>query len=400
MQPLHGKGMSIWKIAACEGGEAAAIAKRAQDSGIRHVHIKVADGTNPSNGQPASALPKVVAALKQAGIQVWGWHFLYGIRSGQNQAKAEADRAIAQIKALGLDGYALDFENTGNPQFTWNGAPAVATTFMNTLRAGVGADYPVAAKSHALITRFGTDNIPLQPQVPFDAFVQQCNYLIPQVYWVFDTPERRLRESFRQYTSRWPDKVFAPYGAAYGEKQGNGKFWEATPDEIRKFMDVARELDSAAVAFYSWDYAGLKPALWDAIASYDWPAESGLPPQPPPGGIQPEVLPSDRILELFDALNARNVEAIVALYSEQAAYVTARQTVQGHAAIRAAYTNFLNTLPDARFTVLSAEDVGITSGHFKWSATSSAGNITNGEDTLGLFEGLIINHSTTFTLTA
>lgn len=400
MQPLHGKGMSIWKIAACEGGEAAAIAKRAQDSGIRHVHIKVADGTNPSNGQPASALPKIVAALKQAGIQVWGWHFLYGIRSGQNQAKAEADRAIAQIKALGLDGYALDFENTGNPQFTWNGAPAVATTFMNTLRAGVGADYPVAAKSHALITKFGTDNIPLQPHVPFDAFVQQCNYLIPQVYWVFDTPERRLRESHRQYTSRWPDKVFAPYGAAYGEKQGNGKFWEATPDEIRKFMDVARELDSAAVAFYSWDYAGLKPALWDAIANYDWPAATDLPPQPPPGGIQPEVLPSDRILELFDALNARNVEAIVALYSEQAAYVTARQTVQGHAAIRAAYTNFLGTLPNARFTVLSAEDVGITSGHFKWSATSSAGNITNGEDTLGLFEGRIINHSTTFTLTA
>lgn len=400
MQPLQGKGMSIWKIAACEGGDAAAIAKRAKDSGLQHVHIKVADGTNPSNGQPASALPKIVAALKQAGVQVWGWHFLYGIRSGQNQAKAEADRAIAQINALSLDGYALDFENTGNPQFTWNGAPAVATTFMNTLRAGVGPDYPVAAKSHALITKFGTDNIPLQPQVPFDAFIQQCNYLIPQVYWVFDTPERRLRESHRQYTSRWPDKVFAPYGAAYGEKQGNGKFWEATPDEIRKFMDIARELNSAAVAFYSWDYAGPKPALWDAIANYDWPAEGGPPPQTPPGGGQPDVLPSDRIIEMFDALNARNVEALVALYSEQGAFVTARQTVQGPEAIRVAYTNLLNSLPNARFTIISVEDVGLTSGHFKWSAISTAGNIADGEGTLGLFEGRIMNHSLTFTVKA
>jgi hypothetical protein len=72
--------------------------------------------------------------------------------------------------------------------------------------------------------------------------------------------------------------------------------------------------------------------------------------------------------------------------------------VQGHDAIRAAYTNFLNSLPNATFTVLSAEDVGITSGHFKWSASSSAGNIDDGADTLGLLEGRIINHSMTFTL--
>lgn len=401
MQPLTGKGISIWKIAACEGGNAQAIVDKAKAAGLRHVHIKVADGVGTINTQIPGALQAVVSGLQQAGIQVWGWHFLYGVRNGQNQAKAEADRAVAQIKALKLDGYALDFENTGNPQFRWIGAPALATTFMNALRAGVGPDYPIAAKSHALITKFGTDNAPTQPDVPFDAFIQQCNYLIPQVYWVFDTPERRLRESHRQYTSRWPGKLFAPYGAAYGEKQTNGKFWEVTPEEIKQFMDVALQLKSPAVAFYSWDYAGGKPALWNAIANYAWPADGGAPapkpqpPQPQPAGVLP--LPSDRVLELFDGLNARNLDAIMAVYDEHATHVTASATIQGQAAIRAFYTDLLNKFPNGKFSATSMEDVAATSGRFKWTATSGAAQVADGDDTLGLDGGRIVYHMTTYT---
>jgi hypothetical protein len=83
--------------------------------------------------------------------------------------------------------------------------------------------------------KFGTDNVPMQPAIPFDAFIENCNYLIPQIYWVFDTPDKRFKESYRQYSKRYPGKPFVPYGAAYGEKQPNGKFWEARVQELLIF---------------------------------------------------------------------------------------------------------------------------------------------------------------------
>src|SRR5574341_589390 len=99
---LQGKGMSIWRIAACEGGNAQAMVKRATAVGLRHVHIKVADGVSQSNQPGQNTLAEVVAALKGAGLEVWGWHFLYGTKGGQVVAAQEADRAIQQIKTLGL----------------------------------------------------------------------------------------------------------------------------------------------------------------------------------------------------------------------------------------------------------------------------------------------------------
>ncbi len=395
---IEGKGMSIWRIAACEGGNPQAIVQQAQTAGLRHVHIKVADGVNPSNHQPAGALKAIVDALKGAGVKVWGWHFLYGTQSGVNIATREADRAIQQIADLGLDGYALDFENTGNPKFSWNGGPALATAFMNRLRGAVGANYPIGAKSHALMFRVGTDDRPYQPQIPFDAFIEQCNVLIPQVYWVFDTPERRLRESYRQYTKRYPGRFFAPYGAAYGEGQPNGRFWEASPAEITQFMDLAQEMKFAAVAFYSWDYCSSKnPRLWEPIVQYQWkdtaPPGPGTPP--PPGGQPPA---SEFILQLIAALNARDLTKVTAVYNPNAALVTARGIFQGHANIRAFYTQLLNDLPNGRFALTSASDIGPTTCRYLWTAASPVATIADGNDTVGTLGTGLEYHSMFYTL--
>jgi len=404
---LQGKGMSVWKIAACEGGNAQAMIKRAQSAGIRHVHIKVADGASPSNQPGQNSLPEVVAALKGAGLEVWGWHFLYGTKSGQVIAAQEADRAIRQIKDLGLDGYALDFENTGNPQFSWNGGPQVARTFMTRMREALGPDYPIGAKSHALMFKFGTDNVPMQPAIPFDAFIENCNYLIPQIYWVFDTPDKRFRESYRQYSKRYPGKPFVPYGAAYGEKQPNGKFWEASPAEITRFMELAEELNFPACAFYSWDYCSSKnPGLWVPITAYVWkgaaapasaqPAHTGttqpIPAGPQPAGTSPAGMPTHFIA----ALNARNVDALMALYAPEATHVNAQRTTQKADEIRAFYADLLNRLPAARFALTGVSEVGPASIQFNWTAANATDSITDGNDTIGVVDGRITYHTTTF----
>jgi hypothetical protein len=400
---IQGKGMSIWRIEACENGNAQAIVQRANAVGLRHVHIKVADGINASNSQPSGALQNICAALKGEGLEVWGWHFTYGIQNGQNIAVKEAERALQMIEQLQLDGYSLDMENTGNPKFSWNGGPDVARALMRRLRQGTGPDYPIAAKSHALMFRFGTDSPSIQPTVPFDAFIESMNVLIPQVYWVFDTPDRRLRESHRQYAKRYPGKVFAPYGAAYGEQQPNGKFWEATPAEITRFMEIAQELGFPGVAFYSWDYCSRKnPKLWEPITQFQW-KDTRMPepsqPTPTPQPEEGQLLASDLILQLFEALNANNPDAASALYNPNAALVTPQRTIQGQANIRAFYADLLSQLPGAQFTLGAADDTSPTTCRYQWSAAAANGRTaTDGIGNIGVRNGRMEFHSLNFTL--
>jgi hypothetical protein len=78
---LTGKGFFIWKIRDCEGGSASAIASAAADAGLSHVLIKIADGMNQYNVDSTTGndyVPAVVQALHAAGIQAWGWHYVYG----------------------------------------------------------------------------------------------------------------------------------------------------------------------------------------------------------------------------------------------------------------------------------------------------------------------------------
>jgi hypothetical protein len=378
---ISGKGISIWQLQQCEGGDVGRMVARAVTADLRHVHIKVADGIHPANAQLKGLLPAAVAAFRAAGLKVWGWHFLYGILAGRNVAVQEAENALRQIEALGLDGYALDFENTGNPRFSWRGGPVVANALMQRLRAGLGPDYAIAAKSHGFMFRHGSDNRPLQPQIPFDAFIEHCTVLMPQVYWVRDTPERRLPESLRQYTTRYPGKPFIPTGSAYGERQADGRAWSAQPAEITAFLDLAQGHGLPAVGFYSWNSAARTPGLWDAIAAYTWRDNA----------VKHEHAPLSLVDQLFGQLQTRNLEGVVALYEPQAALVTAQRTVQGHAAIRDFFRQQLD-----QYTALVAERVETLSAQnlrYAWRAIDRIGGAVTGIGHLAHSSGRIAYHS-------
>ena len=105
---LSGKGFFIWQIPNCEGGDAQKIAAEAKTAGLSHVLIKIADGIYTYNydwAQHVDLAFPVAQALRAEGIQVWGWHYVYG-----NSPTAEADIAIKRIKELSLDGYVIDAE--------------------------------------------------------------------------------------------------------------------------------------------------------------------------------------------------------------------------------------------------------------------------------------------------
>jgi len=123
---LEGKGFFIWKIRDCENGDRNAIANLALQANFTHVLIKVADGIYGYNIEPngTDLAPPVVRALQSKGLQVWGWHYLYG-----DNPIGEANKAIQRIDQLNLDGYTLDVEG----EYKEPGKRLAARNFMDLL---------------------------------------------------------------------------------------------------------------------------------------------------------------------------------------------------------------------------------------------------------------------------
>jgi hypothetical protein len=360
---VQGKGFYIWQISRCEGGNAQAIGNAAVASGLSHVLIKIADGTSAYNiVNGVDLVPPVVSALRARGISPMGWHYVYGYNP-----EGEADIAIQRLNQLGLDAYIVDAE----AQYKEPGKEVAAHIYMQRLRNAL-PDFPMALSTY----RFPT----YHPAFPFEAFLTYVDVNMPQVYWVLaDNPGEQLVRCVREYEAIAPYRPIIPTGSAY--IQGD---WRPTPDQIIEFMQTAQTLNLSAANFWEWGHTRLyAPELWDTVAAYNWP----------PGG------PVEDITVLYiNALNSHNVEQVVALYNANAVHVTSERTVKGLDAIRAWYGHLLTSLlPGATFSLVEVTS-RLGSRRFTWTATSSAGAVTDGSDAFGLVAGKITYHYTHFTI--
>lgn len=359
---LYGKGIFTWQLPHCEGGDPGAIAARARAADLTHVLIKIADtvyefGIDRYN---RDLNPPVVAALRGQGIDVWGWHYVKG-----DDPVREAQVAVRRVQSLGLDGYVIDAE----VEYKQAGKANAARAFMEALRAGL-PDTPIALSSF----RFPS----YHPELPWSAFLEKCDYNMPQVYWVqAHNSDAQLARSAQEFSRLTPSRPVVPTGSAYGE---NG--WRATADDLQRFFQKAVELGLTAASAYSWDWAGApgNEDLWNAIAGFQWPA----PPRP-------------EIAELLvSALNGGDAAEAAGLYHENAAHVTAAQTLSGRSAIAGWYRHLLGRLlPGARFELTGHSGEG-SSRHFTWTAAGPTGTVLDGNDTLGLRDGKIQYHYTYF----
>jgi hypothetical protein len=197
-------------------------------------------------------------------------------------AVEEADIAADRVQALGLAGFAADLEETGNPVWTWHGDEVDCRNYMTRLRERLGSDFPIAASDFPIAAcshRFPrTYQWTEEWQRLWNEFMPRCNYAMPQVYWLqAHNAADQLQTSYDQYRQLWPHLTYVPVGAAYGEGG-----WTATPEEVRQFLQKARDLNLPAVSFWSWQHARNDPhnpdypgtELWDAIAAFDWSVES------------------------------------------------------------------------------------------------------------------------------
>ena len=363
---IEGKGCFIWRIKNCEGGNPQAIAARAVEAEFTHVLVKIADGTFTYNydwDQNVDLVPPLIQALKNQGIQVWGWHYVYG-----DAPVGEARKAIERLRELNLDGYVIDAE----AEYKDPAKKTAARRFMSQLRAGL-PDFPIALTSY----RFPS----YHPQLPWREFLEKCDFNMPQVYWEFNNnPAVQLTRCVREFQDMTPFRPILPIGPAY--RRGS---WAPTPEEVTAFLETTKQLNLKAASFWEWSAVRKEEQLptWVAIRDYSWAAGP---------------IPSDIAERYIAALNGHDPARLVALYAPNAAHVTSSSTKTGHAAIRAWYQSFFNmVLPNAVFTLTGYSGSG-NSRHFSWTAISDKGEVQNGNDVFGLVDGRIVYHYTFFSV--
>ncbi|MCX6054943.1 MAG: nuclear transport factor 2 family protein [Chloroflexi bacterium] len=367
---LQGKGIWIWQIPQCEGGNAQNIATIASNGGFSHALIKIADSSYPYNVNKTTGvdlIPPVVDALKAKGIQVWGWHYVYGYNP-----LGEAAMGISQCRKYNLDGYVVDAEI----EYTLAGRAAVAATYMTELRKGI-PNTPIALSTFRWPSYHGN--------FPYQVFLEKCDYNMPQVYWMkAHNPIYDLTRSFNEFKAMTPYRPVIPTGPAFYESS-----WQPTPGEVKDFLDTAKSLGCTAANIYSWDDCRKTiPAVWDLVVNYSWP-----------GGSQPPVM-TDLVDRYIATLNAMNYDAALDLYATDAVHVTAERTIQGNSAIRGFLGSLLmNYLNNGLFQVTSRSGNSETI-HFTWTCVSYRGKVLDGSDTIGIKDGKIVYHYTHFTITS
>ncbi len=377
---LEGKGFFIWRILNCEGGDANAIANKAEAARLTHVLIKIADTRYPFgyDRNNNDLVPPVSQALKNRGMQVWGWHYVKG-----SDPAGEARVAIARTRELQLDGYVIDAEH----EYKWRGKDAAARLFMTELRQAL-PNHPIALSSY----RFPT----YHRELPWAAFLEKCDFNMPQVYWEqAHNPGAQLERSVGEFADTrlvGHARPVIPTGSAYG---AGG--WVATAEDQRRFYQKALELSLSAANTYSWDWS-TSPGhhdLWDAVAGFQWPLAEAAPTVPAPAPMPPGV-PNDPLQHYVDALNNRDIDLLVSLYHENAGHVNAQRMILGIQSIREWYRKLLDELlPAGNFAIDQVRGKG-ASWTFNWTFHSPAGQMAGGKDTLGLREGRIQYHYSSF----
>ena len=156
------------------------------------------------------------------------------------------------------------------------------------------------------------------------------------------------------------------------------------PNEVAAFLDQVKAMGLKAANFWEWSSArGSLPKVWNKISDYPWPS-----------------LPAEKDLteRYIEALNAHDPVRVALVYTETGVHVNAARTVQGMASLLGWYNALFNTiLPNTTFVRTGVSGSG-NSRHLTWTATSSTGNVMNGNDTFGLLDGKIAYHYTFFTV--
>jgi hypothetical protein len=245
---FDGSGMWIWYMDKSEGGDLDAIAARANAAGVKTVFIKSGDGAT----YWSQFSPLVVGGLKQRGLNVCGWQFVYGkVPSDEADVGARAAQSGAQCLVI-------------DAESEYEGRYAEARTYMTRLRSQLQPGFPVGLTSFPYVD--------YHPGLPYSVFFAGgADFNLPQVYWKdigtsVDTAMQRTYVHNKIY-----GKPILPLGQSYSDPP---------PDQMKRFRQLAALYGSSGLSWWSWQASTQRG--WDAVGaavqpltdvqpSQDWP---------------------------------------------------------------------------------------------------------------------------------
>ena len=246
---FDGNGMWIWYLDKSDGGNLDAIAARANAAGIRTVYIKSGDGAT----YWSQFSPLVVGGLKQRGLNVCAWQFVYG-----NVPTDEADVG-ARAAQTGAQCLVIDAESA------YEGEYAAAKTYMTRLRSQLEPGFPVGLTSFPYVD--------YHPGLPYSVFFANgADFNLPQVYWkdIGTSVDTAIAHTYA-HNKIYGKRIF-PLGQSYNDPP---------PEEMTRFRQLAALYGSSGVSWWSWQAstdrgwqatgAPLQPLTDGTQASQDWP---------------------------------------------------------------------------------------------------------------------------------
>lgn len=280
---MNGLGFLIWKLSNMPPVEAVIAILRAIE--CRWVSLKVADGIYKYNVKDGNDKPLIafIQALIQAGIEVFGWHYVYALSS----PGAQGDRIMERREKLGLPGILVNIEDPRFRDLTQTEANNWAKVYMDKQHDGTVYGHC----SH----RFPKYHL----YIPHERMLKhnRMDIITPMVYWEQShNPVEQLRRSLAEYRAI-SNKPFVPIGPTYG-RQG----WEPSVEELVAFVDECFAQGFPAYGFYSLDWI-LVHGRTDWLNAIS--LGGGAPPPPVP------VVPDEWAIANCSWLNGRSDPQVV-----------------------------------------------------------------------------------------
>jgi hypothetical protein len=254
LAPLEGKGMWLWKFFSSEGGDAAAIVRRARAAGLRQLWVRVGDSRD--GFYAAEVLADLVPRAHAAGLAVvgWGFPFLYDpVGDAAWTAEALAWRGPG---GEALDGFSPDIEMaTEGVQLT----ERRVRVYLGLVRRAAGDRLVVATVYRP------ADWLWESGRYPYDVIASYVDAFAPMVYWGCTEPGQAAAQALERLSTLRPVHVV---GQGYDMGTEGGRPGAPGIDETVRFLDVSARGGAVGASFWDWQEIGQQQ--WDALAAFPW----------------------------------------------------------------------------------------------------------------------------------
>jgi hypothetical protein len=237
-----------------------AVAAEIAARGVKTVYLETSNFSQAVDVVRPPQLGALVDALHAQGLHVVAWYLPGFAKPALDLRRALAAIHFTTTTGGSFDGFALDVESSAVKRVTTRNARVLSLS--RSLRAAVGADYPLGA---IVPSPRGMQIKPSYwPSFPYAQLAGIYDVFLPMVYWT--------------YSVKGPDAAYGYLawalallrsGTANPDLQIHivgGTSYRATVPEQQAFAQLVTD-DGRLTGWSLYDWFGTKPAAWKALAA-------------------------------------------------------------------------------------------------------------------------------------